>query len=655
LLHTKPKLPNQTAEMPRFRYRFAVALIFLFGYGAGLGQIVLPRILGDGAVLQRGARLKLWGWAQPGQRVTLYGLSKPYASRADEDGRWRIFIPAQPAGGPHALRLVSNGAEVARNIFFGDVWICSGQSNMELTMDRVKEKFPHEIAASHNIHIRHFTVPDRYDFAHWHEDFTEGVWQAAGPQTTPDFSAVAYFFAGAIYQAHKIPVGLINAAVGGSPAEAWMSEEALRDFPELWAEMQRFKNDSLIAEIERRDADSSRTWHERLNRADPGVSVWHAADLDDSGWSLMNLPGYWGTGPVGAANGSVWIRKNIFVPSGMTGKPGTLWMGRIVDADSVFLNGQFVGATSYQYPPRRYAIDSTLLAPGQNTLSVRVVSYTGRGGLVPGKPYFLAVGQDTFDLKGEWRVRRGAQLHPRHEQTFVRWKPGGLFNRMIAPLTTFKIKGVLWYQGESNTRNPAQYAALFPALIKDWRTNWRQGNFPFLFVQLANFSEPAPAPAESSWAALRQAQLNAQKLPRTAMAVAIDAGEWNDIHPVNKKPVGERLALAARRIAYRERKIVYAGPSYRTHRRRGNKIIIRFHGARGGLLAQGPGPLHFAVAGADGKFAAAQSQIRGSRVWVWSPLIKKPEVVRYAWADNPAGAKLFNAAGLPASPFTTGR
>jgi sialate O-acetylesterase len=617
-------------------------------------QIQLPRLISDGAVLQRERPLPLWGWTSPNESVTLTLGENSYNTRADAEGNWKIELPAQRAGGPHELHFIGANEIVIKNILFGDVWICSGQSNMELSMERVKEKYPDVIANANNPNIREFLVADKYDFKKEHDDLDAGSWIPATSQSVLNFSAVAYFFANELYAKYQVPIGLINAALGGSPAEAWMSEDALKKFPEAYTEMQRFKDDNLIKEIEQRDQQNSRAWYRDLNNTDTGISKWHAPDWDDSGWEEMAVPGYWADGRLGNVNGSVWFRKKINIPASMTGKSGSLWIGSIVDADSVFVNGKFVGTTSYQYPPRRYSFGEDVLKPGENIISVRVINNAGRGGFVLDKPYFLAVGSDTIDLKGVWKYKQGSVMPATESQTFIRWKPGGLYNRMISPLLPYKIKGVIWYQGESNTGNPKRYKEVFPALINNWREKWNQGDFPFLFVQLTNFMEPKFEPGESQWAATRQAQLETLSLPNTGMAVAIDVGEWNDIHPLNKEDIGKRLALVAQRIAYGDNHDVHLGPVYQSHKIKKNKIILTFTHTGSGLVAKDGGKLRqFSIAGADKKFVWANAAIKGNTVVVWSDQVKKPVVVRYAWADNPQGANLYNTEGLPASPFTT--
>jgi sialate O-acetylesterase len=429
-------------------------------------QVSLPKLISDGMVLQRDLDLKLWGWASPGEEVALTFKGRTLTTTAGRDGNWEIQIPAQNAGGPYKMVFEASNRILVENILFGDVWVSSGQSNMELTMERVKEKYREIIEHSENPDIRQFLVPDDYDFKQTHQDFEDGSWQGANPQSILEFSAVAYFFARDLYEQYGVPIGIINAAVGGSPVEAWMSEESLKKFPDAYHELQTFKDDSLIARIEERDQQRIRKWYRELNQKDQGLAAtpeWSQPDADASKWDQMNLPGYWADETqIGNVNGVLWFRKEIDVPKSMTGQTAALWMGRIVDQDSVFVNGKFTGTIGYQYPPRRYTVDSTLLKEGRNVITLRVINNTGKGGFVPDKPYYLATGGDTLDLKGPWKYRLGATMDPLESQTFIRWKPAGLYNRMITPLFDYTIKGVIWYQGESNTDNASEYEGRFP-------------------------------------------------------------------------------------------------------------------------------------------------------------------------------------------------
>jgi sialate O-acetylesterase len=381
---------------------------------------------------------------------------------------------------------------------------------------------------------------------------------------------------------------------------------------------------------------------------------WYDPSWNTSDWAMMKVPGYWANTELGAVNGVVWFKKEINIPVAIIGQQAQLILGRIVDADSVFMNGTFVGTTGYQYPPRRYNFPSHVLRAGKNVIVVRVISNSGMGGFVFDKQYELIAGGKIYDLKGGWQYRLGTKMDPLASQTFIRWKPLGLYNSMISPLLHYAMKGAIWYQGESNAEKPTEYKELFPALIRDWRKNWNQGDFPFLFVQLPNFMEAKKLPSESNWALLREAQLNTLSLPNTGMAVTIDIGEWNDIHPLNKKDVGKRLALAAQKVAYHEKKVVYSGPLYHSMKIIGDKVVLTFMNMGSGLITKGGSELtNFAIAGNDKQFVWAKAKIKNGKVVVWNDKIQKPTSVRYAWADNPSGANLYNREGLPASPFRT--
>jgi len=621
------------------------------------GQLTLPKVLSDGMVLQREKPIKIWGWAGPGEQVEVEFLKEKYQTRADGEGNWLVTMKPQIAGGPYAITVKAEKTIRLEDVMIGDIWLCSGQSNMEFPVRRAAWVYPQEIANARNEMIRQFYVPREYDFNVPRKDVAEGSWISADPSTVLDFSAVAYFFALEIYEKYKIPVGLINASLGGSPAQAWISEEAIKTFPKYYDEAQQFKDSAFVANVIRSDEKRIGAWHEELNRKDLGyqeVVPWSSPILKTRDWKRIQIPGFWADGEPGAVNGVMWFRRSFQISSGSAADGGLLILGRIVDADSVFINGRFVGNTTYQYPPRRYQVPGELLNRGENTIVVRVVNESGRGGFWPDKDYQLVLSDDTIDLKGEWKYCLGAEMPPLAGPTFVRWKPVGLYNAMINPFTRYPIKGAIWYQGESNAGNPSDYRQLMATLIGDWRNRWGQADMPFLFVQLANFMEPRDQPTDSHWARLREQQLLTLNVPNTGMAVAIDIGEWNDVHPLNKKEVGRRLALQARKIAYSETSLVASGPIFDSMKIRGKKIILSFKETGSGLISSDGRPLrHFAIAGEDKKFVWARAKVQGDKAVVWSPDIRKPVAVRYAWADNPEGANLVNKEGLPASPFRT--
>ncbi len=618
-------------------------------------EVRLPRLLGDGVILQRDAATTIRGRADEGETVTVYLDDERIVGTRASDGRWQVELGPVPAGGPHTLTIEGENAIVVDDVWFGDVWVASGQSNMELTMSRVSGRYAADVAAADYPLIRQFDVPRGYDFHAPREDLDGGEWVASTPETVHEFSAVAWFFARELHERHGVPIGILSSNYGGSTAEGWMSEEALEAYPHYLEIARSYRDENYLSDLRASDQSAVEDWHAALDAKDAGLQgdvPWHAPRLDDSGWPRTAVPGGWADSAAGPVNGAVWFRRDVELPPGLAGKAAALELGRIVDADVTYVNGTEVGATTYQYPPRRYRIPPGLLRAGTNTIAVRVVSSSGEGGFVEDKPYELRVGSETIDLAGEWRYRVGAVSEPLPPPRFIAHRqPLGFYNAMLAPLQATTIRGVIWYQGESNVGRAEEYARLFPAMIRDWRRGWGQGDFPFLFVQLANYLEPVDEPTESAWAELRDAQLAALCEPNTAGVVAIDLGEWNDIHPENKKDVGERLALAARRMAYGERDIVSSGPMLRALAREHDELVLDFDHAGSGLLARGDRLHGFAVAGADGVYRWGSARIDGGRVVVRHEHVSRPVAVRYAWADNPVRANLYNREGLPAWPF----
>ncbi|MDP0499678.1 MAG: sialate O-acetylesterase [Verrucomicrobiota bacterium JB022] len=644
------------APHPPHPFRFiAASLACLAGASTLAAAVSLPAVLSDGAVLQRDAAVPIWGWAEAGEDVAVTFRGETYTTSASEDGRWRIELTPQPAGGPYTLEVAGETMITLRDVYLGDVWLCSGQSNMELPVERVKERYATEIASSANPQIRYFGVQQVADFEAPRDDVQSEGWLTASPETVLRFNAVGYFFARALQAEVGVPIGIVNASVGGTPIEAWMSEEALTAFPRELAEAHRWRDDALRREAQDRNEQILADWDREAAEQDRGLNgptPWFALDLDVEGWPTLQVPGFWDEQGLEPMHGVVWFRREFTVPESMVGQPAMAYLGTIVDADETYLNGQRIGNTTYQYPPRRYEIPAGLLRAGRNVLTIRAFAHQNRGEFTPDKPFEITTGESTIDLHGPWQYQVGARLEPREALTFVNWNPLGLHNGMIAPLTPFPVKGVLWYQGESNVDEASMYEARLRALVMDWRRQRQDADLPFIWVQLANFLQPDTAPSESEWARLRDAQRRALDLPATGMAVAIDVGEWNDAHSLNKSAVGERLALEARRVAYGEDDLVSAGPLLRSAQREGSKVRLRFDHVGSGLIARGGyAPRHFAVSGPDGRFVKAEARIEGDSVVVWSPQVASPTHVRYAWADTPLGANLYNREGLPASPF----
>lgn len=637
--------------------KYLLILLFVLIHNLLLSQVRLPRIISDGMVIQRDSKVKIWGWASPEEKILIIFNNKSYKTKADKNGQWKILLDKMKAGGPYEMIIKSKNEIKIKDILIGDVWLCSGQSNMELPMKRVSPIYENEIRESNNNFIRQFVVPQKYDFNEQKVDLEYGNWKSSNPDNVLDFSAVGYFFANELFKENGVPIGLINASLGGSPIESWMSEDALKKFPSSYEELQKFKDNNLIKEIELKDKARIDEWYGKLWQNDEGYkdpqNPWYIPSLNDSDWFSIQIPGYWKNTNLEGFNGCIWFRKEITIPKNMEGKPAKLILGRIVDADSTFVNGKFIGYTSYQYPPRWYSIPPNVLKEGKNIITVRLISNIGNGGFVPDKQYILFSNNDTVDLKGNWKYKIGTKMEPLEGPTFIRWKPTGLFNAMISPILNYNIKGVIWYQGESNAGKYEEYLDLFKSLVIDWRKKWNIGNFPFLYVQLPNFGEKQNEPKDEYWAFFRETQLKSLSIPNTGMAITIDLGEWNDIHPLNKKDVGKRLALVAQKVAYNNKNIVHSGPIYKSMSIKRNKAIITFSNIGSGLVVKGNELKGFSIKGENSKFVWAKAKIENNKVIVWSDEVKKPIAVRYAWANNPEGANLYNKEGLPASPFRT--
>lgn len=658
----------------KFSYSSLLLSSFLFLVPAARAQVRLPQLVRDSMVLQRDAPLKIWGWASPGEKIRIGFDHKHYKTVTRPDGKWMVVLAAMKAGGPYTMEISASNKILLRDILIGDVWFCSGQSNMVLNMERVKEKYPEDIAEANYPQIRNFFIPTVSDVRQVHEDLPPGNWMIADPQHVLYFGAASYFFARTLYTEYHVPIGIINSSVGGTPVQAWISAEGLKEVPQYTARLAELKDTAFLNRISHRpvggnaapgNAAGQRGGARSPAMMDKGLSgplPWYDSAYVAKGWHPFWLPGYWADQGIHGLNGVVWFRKEIDVPAEMTGRTARLFMGRIVDADYVYVNGVLSGSTSYQYPPRRYVLPAGLLKAGKNIIVVKVVNTFGKGGFVPDKPYYLEAGGVKIDLRGDWQYKVGQVFPPRGIGEgggggfSAQNEPAGLYNTMVAPAIDYGIKGFLWYQGEANTNRPQEYGQLLSALIADWREKWREGELPFIYAQLPNFMEVQYSPSESQWAELREQQLETLSVPKTGMAVTIDAGEWNDIHPLDKKDVGERLALAAEKLAYGDTSVVYSGPIYRSARVEDNKIRLSFDHIGSGLMVKGGGELEqFAIAGADKKYVWANARIEGDEVLVWSDEISQPQYVRYAWADNPEGANLYNKEGLPASPFTTDR
>ncbi|HEV8285899.1 MAG TPA: sialate O-acetylesterase [Chitinophagaceae bacterium] len=634
------------------------SILFLFSLQVS-ANITLPSFFSDGVVLQRNTSINIWGWADAGEKVKIVFNNKTYQTLAAKNGEWKIKLAPQKAGGPYEMKISGNNELLIKDILIGDVWIASGQSNMEYEMGNVRNLYKDDIASSDNNFIRQFAVKKEYSFTPL-KDVTSayGGWKAANPENVLSFSAVAYFFARDLYAKYKVPIGIINTTWGGTPAEAWTSKEALKAFPNYFDRYEYISQPQHIKAIKAR-VDSVRKVYEKkiedyLIKDTTGFSCTDI-NYNANDWKQMKLPALWEAAGLPNYDGLVWFRKEMNIPDELANKEAVLELSYIDDIDNTYINGKLVGSGMIWNQARKYIIPAGILKAGKNVIAVKVIDTGGGGGVYGEGKLQLSIGDKIFPLNVDWQYKVFAQapLPPYRWNGGIlnlHYEPTALYNAMLAPSIPYNIKGVIWYQGEANSNRAKEYQRLFPNMIADWRKHFAQGNFPFLFVQLANYNELAK---DADWPALREAQLKTLKLsPNTGMAVTIDIGEAGDIHPKNKKDVGLRLSLAAQKIAYKDN-VVYSGPIYQSYKIEGNKIIIYFTNTSGDLVSNGGDLKYFEIAGADKKFVAANAEIKGNTVIVWSDAVAYPVAVRYAWSNSPDGCNLYNKEGLPASPFRT--
>ncbi|MEM1094353.1 MAG: sialate O-acetylesterase [Bacteroidota bacterium] len=625
-------------------------------------DVQLPALFSDHMVLQRDMPIPVWGTASPGGEVTVALGGQTRAAVADGEGNWQVDLPLMSAGGPHTLTVAGTDTTTFSDVLIGDVWVGSGQSNMYWEV-RQSADAEAEIAAANHPNLRIFDVALDASMTE-KDDVTSSGWAAVTPETIARFSAVAYYFGREVQQEVEVPIGLIRTAWGGTRAEAWTSRNTLRtldDYRPIVEEMDAIGYADYMEAKSEGYGPAIAAWNAQVRDLDAGYSsrsTWSAPELDESGWDTMTLPTEWELAGLDGFDGIVWFRRTVEIPANWAGSELTLQLTTIDDWDSTYVNGTLVGHMENYAAERHYTVPAGLMQPGANQISVRVVDTGGGGGIDARTGTLQLVGPDgvAIPLDGDWRYKVAATLSDlpaRPQQPARQHVPSVLYNAMISPLIPFGIRGVIWYQGESNTGRAYQYRELFPAMITDWRTQWGQGDFPFYFVQLANFMAPQTDPDNASdWAELREAQtMTLDAVPNTAQAVIIDIGEANDIHPRNKQDVGKRLALAALALEY-DRDVVYSGPSYRAMTVDGSEVMLDFDHVGSGLEARGDALSGFAIAGPDSVFVWADARIDGDRVVVSSPEVSAPIAVRYGWANNP-DVNLYNAEGLPASPFRT--
>ncbi len=656
---------NKFKTVIRYSFRLVVVLVLA---GVVRAEVRLPAIIGDNMVLQRGTKVRIWGTANAGEHVTVTFDKKSVNAVADAKGRWEVWLGPLKRGGPSELIVKGDNVLTIKNVLVGDVWICSGQSNMEWPLSNTDNATETLAQANYN-EIRLFTVQKKTSTTEL--DDVQGHWVVTTPEEAAHFSAVGYFFGREVYQHIKTPIGLIHTSWGGTPAEAWTSHEGLLSSPELKPILDRYEASlNALPATKENYARALAKWEEAnlyVDSENKGEALGYAdPNTATTDWTKIDLPKQFEAAGL-MIDGAVWFRKVVDVPEPWSGKELVLNLTAIDDYDTTYFNGMKIGSTGRETPdsyqvPRKYVVPGSLVRSGKNTIAVRVFDRAGEGGFGSAGEMSLRPGgadvSQAISLRGSWDYKVELALEPKHVDWGSRPEPVGsgnqnspsvLYNAMLAPLVPLAIRGAIWYQGESNAGRAYQYRTLFPVMIRDWRRAWGTV-FPFYFVQLANWRPRKEQPAESDWAELREAQFMTLREPQTGMAVAIDIG-GEDLHPRNKLDVGRRLAAWALAEAYGE-KVVPSGPLFESSSVEGDKVRIKFKYAAGLKTNDGSPVKGFAIAGADRKWVWADARIEGQTVVVSSPSISKPVAVRYAWADNPA-VNLYNKADLPASPFRT--
>ena len=649
--------------------KFLSLCILLFFAICMEGKVSMPQMFQSGMVLQRGKQIPIWGKAEAGELVTVRFNKKQYVTTADLDGNWRINLPKMRAGGPYTMTV---GDLVLTNILIGDVWLLSGQSNIDVTIERVYPQYTKDIDTYENADIRMFRVPNQTDAHGIRNDITTPTinWKPVNKENAWLFSAVGYFLGRRMYEKTGVPQGIIVNSWGGTPIEAWISADSLqKDYPMLIKRTEFFQNDDYVKAQAQANMQAERQWQNMLNAKDPGIlQNWTSADYDDSDWSTINQ---WKWGWRGT--GTVWLRQHIIINKEHAHKPARLLLGTLFDQDVTYLNGKEIGHTYYQYPPRRYDIPEGLLREGDNVITIRFINKYGVVHFIPEKPYLIAFGddrcsqnpmpEDVLPLSEEWKYSLGTEM-PSCPSGDISLQniPTTLYNAVLHPLAPYALSGVVWYQGESNTGHPAPYADYLKKMMGCWRDTWKDQKMPFVIVQLANYDGrqqtgfpspivPQTTPTNSGWAQLREAQRTvAEADPRAELAVINDLGETVDIHPLRKKEVAERIGLGFDRLLYNDK--VTLSPKVLSSEVSAGKILLTLD-----QPVQEGEAYEFEVAAADGDkvFQNVTASAKDNTITLTLPDDFHPQsvvyAVRYAWKDNPLKANVRSLSGLPMSSF----
>lgn len=617
-------------------------------------EIKLPGYFTDNMMLQRDMPIKIWGWGNRYETVTVSIHDQKVNTRCKKDGTWEIILSPIPYGGPYSLTVQGKENSIKiENILIGDIWLCSGQSNMEWTVEQSANS-KQEVQNANYPEIRALKVPK--SIKNSPQDNFNAQWEICSPSTVGAFSGIAYYYARALYKEVQIPIGIINASWGGTDIETWISDEAFTALP---SNVQKQYNMEVVNNLEeyiRQNKGQKQAFLDAMEN-DPGINnQWFIPGFNTVAWEEMKVPGEWGTTPLSLIDGHVWFKYDLNLTCTEAGRPATLSLGTIDDADITWVNGTKVGNASGWDTPRIYSIPPGILKEGSNNITVRVTDNGGSGGMWGQEAdIYLEIDNTRHSLAGNWKYQMSVANADYHVLDITpNMVHSSLYNTMIHPLTPFRIKGVIWYQGENNVGAGYDYRTLFQTQIKDWRTRWGY-ELPFYWVQLANLYPEDTTPVESSWAELRESQAMTLELPHTGQATIYDIGDAYSIHPTNKQEVGRRLSLIALHKDYDRDSLVYSGPTFQNVSFKENTAVITMNTYGSQLTIHNKyGYLEgFSIAGEDRKFVWAKAFIDANgKIIVYNENIAEPVAVRYAWSNNPA-ANLFNAQGLPAIPFRT--
>jgi len=647
---------------------FTICIVFLCASLAE-AKVTLPQLFQSGMVMQRGKPIPVWGKAEAGELVTIQFNKKQYTTTADANGNWRIDLPQMKAGGPYTLEVRGEREEVREitDILIGDVWLLSGQSNIDVHIERVYPQYVQEIDSYENPQIRLFRVQNETSTHGVKDDIrpTSINWKPLNKQNAWPFSAIGYFLGKRMFEKNKVAQGVIVNSWGGTPIEAWISMDSLMaDYPMLVKRVAFYQNDNYVRAQMQANGEANRRWNELLDKTDP-LELYPLSSCQDNDWTTIDQNNWSWRG-----TGSVWLRQHIQIDKAHAGKPARLLLGTLYDQDITYLNGKQIGSTGYQYPPRRYDIPEGLLQEGDNVIVIRFINKNGAVHFIPEKPYMLCFGDDRFSqnplpkdvipLSNMWKFHLGAEMPPcPGGDVSLQNLPTTLYNAVLYPLAPYAISGIVWYQGESNTGNPAPYADYLKKLIGCWRDTWQDQQMPFVIAQLANYDGrqqtgfPRPIttqtePVNSGWAQLREAQrIVAKADPRAELAVLNDLGETIDIHPLRKKEAAERIGLCFDRLVFNNNKVKLSPEVIAFEVKDGKVILTLDQPIQPGILYD------FELAGSDGRFVNAEATSDGNHITILSPLTShlSPLTIRYAWKDNPVRANVRSLSGLPMSSF----